>query len=65
MISLDDTGEREGERRQVKCLNNIAGQDHRGVKRVARPTLRFKSFNAAQCTLAGIEFMHMLKKANW
>jgi len=48
--------------RQVKYLNNIVEQDHRAVKRVTRPMLGFKSFDAAQGTLAGIELMHMLKK---
>jgi putative transposase len=48
--------------RQVKYLNNIVEQDHRGVKRITRPMLGFKSFNTAQCTLAGIELMHMLRK---
>ena len=37
-------------------------QDHRAVKRVTRPMLGFKSFDAAQATLAGIELMHMIKK---
>src|SRR5215813_13566776 len=48
--------------RQVKYLNNIIEQDHRSVKRVTRPMLGFKAFDAAQCTLVGIELMHMLKK---
>jgi putative transposase len=48
--------------RQVKYLNNIIEQDHRGVKRVTRPMLGFKSVAAAQGTLAGIELMHMIKK---
>jgi putative transposase len=48
--------------RQIKYLNNIIEQDHRGVKRITRPMLGFKSFDAAQSTLVGIEFMHMLKK---
>jgi transposase-like protein len=48
--------------RQVKYLNNIIEQDHRGVKRVTRPMLGFKSSQAAQSTLAGIELMHMLRK---
>src|SRR5262245_27121848 len=48
--------------RQVKYLNNIVEQDHRGVKRVTRPMLGFKSFAAAQDTLVGIEPMHMIKK---
>jgi len=48
--------------RQIKYLNNIIEQDHRGVKRVTRPMLGFKSFEATQATLIGIELMHMLKK---
>jgi putative transposase len=48
--------------RQVKYLNNMIEQDHRGVKRVTRPMLGFKSFEAAQSILIGIELMHMLKK---
>jgi putative transposase len=43
-------------------LNNIVEQDHRAVKRVTRPMLGFKSFDAAHDTLVGIELMHMLKK---
>jgi transposase-like protein len=48
--------------RKIKYLNNIVEQDHRGVKRVTRPMLGFKSFAAAQDTLVGIELMHMIKK---
>ena len=48
--------------RQVKYLNNLVEQDHRAVKRVTRPMLGFKAFDAAQATLVGIELMHMLKK---
>src|SRR2546429_1412357 len=48
--------------RQVKYLNNIVEQDHRGIKRVTRPMVGFKSFDAAQDTLVGIELMHMIKK---
>src|SRR5215813_6001975 len=48
--------------RQVKYLNNVVEQDHRAIKRVTRPMLGFKAFDAAQCTLAGIELMHMLRK---
>jgi putative transposase len=48
--------------RQVKYLNNLVEQDHRGVKRVTRPMLGFKSCAAAQAALVGIELMHMLKK---
>ena len=48
--------------RKVKYLNNIVEQDHRAVKRVTRPMLAFKSFEAAQDTLAGVELMQMIKK---
>ena len=48
--------------RQVKYLNNVVEQDHRAVKRVTRPMLEFKAFEAAQDTLVGIELIHMIKK---
>ena len=48
--------------RQVKYLNNIVEQDHRAVKRLARPMLGFKSFRSAQVTLTGIELMHTIRK---
>jgi putative transposase len=47
--------------RKLKSLNNIVEQDPRGVKRVTRPMLGFKSFDAAQGTLVGIALMHMIK----
>jgi putative transposase len=43
-------------------LHKIVEQDHRGVKRVTRPMLGFKSFEAAQLTLVGIELIHILQK---
>ena len=49
--------------RQVKYLNNIVEQDHRAIKRVTRPMLGFKSFQAAAKVLAGIELMHMIRKS--
>src|SRR5262245_40840355 len=48
--------------RQSKYFNNMVEQEHRGVKRVTRPMLGLKSFEAAQDTLVGIELMHMIKK---
>jgi transposase-like protein len=45
----------------VICDHTIE-QDHRAVKRVTRPMLGFKAFDAAQDTLVGIELMHMIKK---
>jgi putative transposase len=51
--------------RQVKYLNNIVEQDHRAVKRVTRPMLGFKSFRAAGNVLAGVELMHIIRKAQF
>lgn len=48
--------------RQIKYLNNIIEQDHRRVKRVTKATLGFKSFEAAEATIAGVELCAMLKK---
>ena len=50
--------------RQVKYLNNVVEQDHRGVKRIVRPMLGFKSFRSAAATIAGIELMHMIPVAD-
>ena len=48
--------------RHCKYLNNLVEQDHRGIKRITRPMMGFKSFHTAQRTLAGIELVRMLKK---
>ena len=48
--------------RQIKYLNNIVEQDHRGIKRITNPMMGFKAFYSATATLAGIELYHMLKK---
>ena len=48
--------------RQVKYLNNMVEQDHRGIKRITKPMLGFKSFVSAAATLTGIELCHMLRK---
>jgi putative transposase len=48
--------------RQIRYVNNIVEQDHRAVKRITRPRLGFKSFEAAQGTIAGVELIHMIKK---
>ena len=40
--------------RQLKYLNNLVEQDHRAVKRVTRPMLGFKSFDAAQVRWLGL-----------
>ena len=51
--------------RQIKYLNNIVEQDHRGIKRVTKPMLGFKSFHSASVTLNGIELVRMLKKGQF
>jgi transposase-like protein len=50
------------EPRQCKYFNNIVEQDHRLIKRITKPMLGFKNFFCAQCTLAGIELIRMLRK---
>ena len=50
---------------QVKYLNNIIEQDHRFIKRITRQMKGFKSFDAAQATLAGIETAHMIRKGQF
>ena len=48
--------------RQIKYLNNIVEQEHRGIKRITKPMMGFKAFHSAQATLAGIELHRMLRK---
>jgi transposase-like protein len=48
--------------RQIKCLNNIAEQDHRAVKRLVRLMLGFRSCRSVAATITGIELMHMIRK---
>ena len=48
--------------RQSKYLTNLIEQDHRAVKRIARPMLGFKTLRCARSLLAGIEVMHMIRK---
>ena len=61
-VEADGAKDNPIEIRQVKYLNNIIEQDHRGVKRRTGPMLGFKSFVSARKTLAGIELVHMLRK---
>ena len=48
--------------RQVKYLNNIVEQDHRGIKSLVNPGMGFGSFNSARRTLKGYEAMNMIRK---
>lgn len=50
------------ELRQKKYLNNIVEQDHRGIKRLVKPGMGFKSFNTARRTIKGYEIMNMVRK---
>lgn len=47
---------------QTKSLNNIVEQDHRFFKKITSLMLGFKSFQTADCSLNGIEAVHMLRK---
>jgi transposase-like protein len=48
--------------RNTKYLNNIVEQYHRFIKKRTKPMLRFKSFNSARITIAGIECLRMIQK---
>ena len=48
--------------RQVKYLNNLVEQDHRGVKHLINPGMSFGSFNSARRTIKGYEAMNMIRK---
>ncbi len=48
--------------RQVKYLNNMVEQDHRGVKHLINPGMSFGSFNSARRTIEGYEVMNMIRK---
>jgi putative transposase len=62
LITLLGCALRQIQIRQIKYLNNIVEQDHRGIKRIVNPMMGFKSFNSAASTIAGIELYRMLKK---
>ena len=48
--------------RQIKYLNNIVEQDHRGIKRLVKPGMGFGSFNTARRTIKGYEIMNMMRR---
>lgn len=50
------------ELRQVKYLNNMVEQDHRGVKHLINPGMSFGSFNSARKTIKGYEAMSMIRQ---
>ena len=53
---------RKSKIRQVKYLNNLVEQDHRGVKRITNAALGYQSFHTAWRTIRGIETMRMIYK---
>ena len=54
--------EKKSKLRQIKYLNNLVEQDHRGIKKITNAGLGYKSFHTAYRTIRGIEIMHMINK---
>lgn len=46
----------------IKYLDNIVEQNHRAITRLVRQMLGIKSFRWGTATLAGVRFMHMIRK---
>ncbi len=61
-LKSDKVLEEKSKIRQVKYLNNLVEQDHRGVKRITNAALGYKSFHTAYRTIKGIEIMRMIYK---
>lgn len=61
-LKAEETLEEATELRQSKYLNNVIEQDHRNIKRLPKPMMRFGSFNSARRTLSGIEAMSIIRK---
>jgi transposase-like protein len=51
------------EMRPSEHLKNLVEQDHRAVQRITRPMPGFKTFRCARILIAGIEVMHMIRRA--
>jgi transposase-like protein len=51
--------------RQVKYLNNVGEQDHRGVKRVTRSKLGFKSFRQPRAHWSASSSCTCLRRGKW
>jgi putative transposase len=52
IVSYNANHDAAVEIRQVKYLNNIVEQDHRGIKRMVRAKMGFKAFWSAAITIA-------------
>jgi IS6 family transposase len=59
-IKKSNTLPEDTQLRQVKYLNNMIEQDHRGVKHLINPGMSFSSFNSARRTIKGYEAMNMM-----
>ncbi len=59
-LKADETLAAETELRQSQSMNTIIEQDHRNIKRLTKPMMRFGSFNTARRILRGIEAMSMI-----
>jgi transposase-like protein len=51
--------------RSSKYLNNLIGQDHRGVNLRIGPMLGFKWFRTAAITIAGVELLRSIHKGQF
>jgi transposase-like protein len=51
--------------RSSKYLNNLIEQDHRGIKSRTGPMLGFKNFSSAAITIAGVELLRRIHKAQF
>ena len=51
--------------KDTKIRSNMIEQDHRGVKLRIGPMLGFKNFDCAAITIAGIELLHKIRKAQF
>jgi transposase-like protein len=51
--------------RSSRYLNNLIEQDHRGIKCRTGPMLGFKSFSSAAITIAGVELLRRIHKAQF
>ena len=69
LAQLNEEQEKAGqpkiEVRQIKYLNNLVEQDHRGIKRRTKPMLGFQSFKTARRALKGVELCHSIRKGQY
>lgn len=64
-ILAENQGGARTELRSSNYLNNLVEQDHRSIKLRLGPMLGFKRFRDALITIAGVEFMHRIRKCQF